>query len=86
MRLLSCSKWQFHSLMKSKRIASNFYYITQPAITFSKLIIKTLEERVNFEDILTPSSSVSIINFEQVNVDWESTTGSIGVARTPANI
>ena len=36
---------------------------TQPAITCSKLTIETLEQGV---------SSVSIVNFEQVNAGWES--------------
>ena len=45
----------------------------------SKLTIKTSERRhsgvfiVNFEHILIPCSSVSIVNFEQVNAGWEVT-------------
>ena len=54
--------------------------ITQPAITCSKLTIKTAERChqlrsgvfiVNFEHIFTPCSSVFIVNFEQVNAGWE---------------
>ena len=54
--------------------------ITQPAITCSKLTIKTTKRcpwrrpgvfSVNFEHIFTPCSSVSIGNFEQVNAGWE---------------
>ena len=43
---------------------------------YSKLTLKTPERRlsgvfiVNFEPISTPFSSVSIIDFEQVNVSW----------------
>ena len=41
----------------------------------SKLTIKTPERRsgvfiVNFEHYFTRSSSVSIVDFEQVNIDW----------------
>ena len=62
----------------------------QPALTCSKLIIETLEQRcgmfkvnnkdtkktplayciVNFEHISLLCSSVSIVNFEQINADW----------------
>ena len=54
--------------------------IIQPAITCSKLTIKTTERChwrrsgvfiVNFDHIFTPCSSVSIFTFEQVNPDWE---------------
>ena len=54
--------------------------ITQPAITCSKLTIKTTKRcpwrrsgvfSVNFEHIFTRCSSVSIGNFEQVNAGWE---------------
>ena len=49
----------------------------------SKLTIKILERRhwrrsgifiCNFEHFFTPCSSVSIVNFEQVNTGWEVTT------------
>ena len=62
-------------------IHENEIQITQPAITCSKLTIKTAERChqlrsgvfiVNFEHIFTPCSSVSIVNFEQVNAGWES--------------
>ena len=43
---------------------------------YSKLTIKTPERRlfgvfiVNFESIFVPSSIVSIVDFDQVNVSW----------------
>ena len=40
---------------------------SQPAIICSKLAIETLEQRVEY---FTPCSSVSIMNFEQVNAGW----------------
>ena len=56
--------------------------LTQPAITCSKLTVEALEQRckicsklaikthINFEPISHFCSSVSIANFEQVNVGW----------------
>ena len=61
-------------------IHQNEMQIIQPAITCSKLTIKTAEQChqlcsgvfiVNFEHIFTPYSSISIVNFEQVNAGWE---------------
>ena len=44
---------------------------TQLAITCSKLTIETLEEGVKYvQRYFTPCSSVSIVNFEQVNAGW----------------
>ena len=54
--------------------------ITQPAITCSKLTIKTAEQChqlcsgvfiINFEHVFKPCSSISIVNFEQVNASRE---------------
>ena len=39
----------------------------QPAITCSRLTIETLEQGVKYVQSFTPCSSVSIVNFEQVN-------------------
>ena len=41
-------------------------FISQPAVTYSKLTIK-ISERCHY----TPCSSVSIVNFEQVNAGWD---------------
>ena len=45
--------------------------ITQPAITCSKLTLETLEQGVKYvnnkDTRTTPCSSVSSVNFEQVN-------------------
>ena len=58
----------------------NEMQITQPAITCSELTIKTAEQCyqlrsgvfiVNFEHVFTPCSSISIVNFEQVNAGRE---------------
>ena len=57
------------------------HLVTQPAITCSKLTIKTLEQRceicseltsfiVNFEHISHLCSSVSIVNYEHVIAGW----------------
>ena len=43
--------------------------VTQPAFTCSKLTTETLEQGVK----LTPSSTLCIVNFEQVNAGWECT-------------
>ena len=45
--------------------------IAQPAIACSKLTIETLEQGVKY---VQTCSSVSIVNFEQVNAGWERTT------------
>ena len=49
-----------------------FWILTpQPAFTFSKLIIETLEQSVKYiETYFTPCCSVSIVNFKKVNVSW----------------
>ena len=41
---------------------------TQPAITCSKLTIETLEQGVKYVQSV---SSVSVVNFEQVNAGWK---------------
>ena len=64
---------------KISKIEQEQKTFTQPAITSSKLTIKTPERRqlcrsgvfiVNFENISHLVSSVSIVNFEKVNVGW----------------
>ena len=40
--------------------------LSQPTITCSKATIETLEQDIYF----TPWSSVSIVNFEQINASW----------------
>ena len=60
---------------------------SQPAIACSKLTIETLEQDVNMFKVnnkdtrttdaityFTPCSSVSIVNFEQVNSGWDKST------------
>ena len=44
--------------------------LSQSTFTCSKLIIETLEEGVKIASKLTPSSSVFIINFENVIAGW----------------
>ena len=58
-------------------------YLSQPAITCSKLTIETLEQGVKYTNgvvlvsllltlnIFHTFSSVSIVNFEQVNAGWD---------------
>ena len=41
------------------------------AITCSKLTIETLGQGVQYVQYFTPCPSVSIVNFEQVNADWD---------------
>ena len=43
---------------------------SQLAFTSSKLTIETLEQSMKYVHTFTSCSSVSIINFEQVNADW----------------
>ena len=50
-------------------------YGSQPAIACSKLTIETLEQGVKH---LTPCSSVSVVNFEQLNASW-------GIAETSSS-
>ena len=50
---------------------SEYAYVPQPAIACSKLTIETLELGASFEHILTPCSSPSVVNFEQVYADWD---------------
>ena len=57
------------------------FLVSQSAITCSKLIIETLEQRceiyseltinVNSAHISQLCSSVSVVNFEQVNAGWD---------------
>ena len=44
--------------------------LNQSAFTCTKLKMETLEQCFNFEHILTPYSSVSIVNFENVIAGW----------------
>ena len=47
--------------------------ILQPAITWPKLTIKTLDQAVKYVQVNnkdTPCSSFSIVNLEQVNTEW----------------
>ena len=64
--------WQlFESSMETiylRVIPGCFLWIAQPASTCSNLIVETLEEGAKY---FTPCSSVSIVNFEQVNAGWE---------------
>ena len=52
-------------------------YLSQPAITCSKLTIETLEQGLKICSKSTmkiperPCSSDPIVNFEQVNADWD---------------
>ena len=61
---------------------------TQPAFTRSKVTIEMLKQGmshwrrsgvfiVNVEHIYTPCSSVSIVNFEQVNAGWAVTSSHL---------
>ena len=61
---------------------------TQPAFTCSKVTIEMLKQDmshwrrsgvfiVNVEHIYTPCSSVSIVNFEQVNAGWAVTSSHL---------
>ena len=50
-------------------------YGSQPAITYSKLTIETLKQGVKQS---TPCSSVSIVNFQQLNAGW-------GIAETSSS-
>ena len=57
--------------------------VSQSACTCSKLAIETLEQGVNKDTrttavAFTPSSSVSIVNFEHVNADWDIGNPQIG--------
>ena len=49
--------------------------VTQPAFTCSMLTVEALEKSLKYAQIFwayfTPCSSDSIVNFEHVNVDWE---------------
>ena len=49
----------------------NVRHLTQSAFTCSKLTIETLELKLHYQlcTYLTPCSSVSIANFDQVNAD-----------------
>ena len=63
-----------YQIVNSFSFSSN---LSQPAFTRSKFRTETLKQdvkygvfTVNFEHISKPCSSVSIVNFKQVNVDW----------------
>ena len=43
---------------------------SQSAFTCTKFTMETLEQRVNFEHISTPRSSVSVVNFEHEIAGW----------------
>ena len=53
--------------MNIQAVKSAVVYRSQPAITCSKLTIESLEQGVKY----VPCSSVSIVNFEQVNAGWD---------------
>ena len=44
--------------------------LPQPAVTWLKLTIETLEEGVKYVQSFTPYASVSIVNFEYVIAGW----------------
>ena len=51
----------------------------QPTITCSKLIIETQKQGVKYVQSFAPCSSVSIVNFEQVNagLGWRCLTSQL---------
>ena len=59
-------------------LVQKHFMLSELVITSSKLTIETLEQGVTIKTpqqrtYFTPCSSVSLVNFEQVNVGWDRT-------------